>query len=67
MRNRAVPAALTLFLTIGIASAEQHEHRQLESHEHGVGLLNVAQENKTLGIEFISPAMNIVGFEYSPV
>ena len=66
MRNRLVLAALTLFLTIGIASAEQHEHRQLESHEHGVGLLNVAWEDKVLAIELISPAMNIVGFEHSP-
>jgi hypothetical protein len=31
-----------------------------------VGQLNVAQENGTLNIELISPAMNIVGFEHAP-
>ncbi len=66
MRNRTVLAALSLSLASGITSGEQHEHRQLDSHEHGVGLLNVAQENETLSIEFISPAMNIVGFEHAP-
>jgi hypothetical protein len=53
-------------LTCGVGSAGQHEHRQLGSHEHGVGQLNVAQENETLNIELISPAVNIVGFEHAP-
>jgi hypothetical protein len=49
-----------------LASAEEHEHRQLGTHEHGVGQLNVALEKEELYIEFISPAMNLVGFEYAP-
>jgi hypothetical protein len=46
--------------------AEEHEHRQLGVHEHGVGQLNVALEDTSLYIELVSPAMNIVGFEHAP-
>lgn len=49
-----------------LAFAEEHEHRQLGTHEHGVGQLNVALEDASLYIEFVSPAMNIVGFEHAP-
>ncbi len=67
MRNRSFFLFLpSLLLTYGIGSAEEHEHRQLSSHEHGMGQLNVAQESGALNIELISPAMNIVGFEHAP-
>jgi len=46
--------------------AEEHGHRQHGAHEHGAGQLNVAVEGKTLHIELISPAVNIVGFEHEP-
>lgn len=35
-------------------------------HEHGAALLNIAQEGEALFVEFISPSVNIVGFEYAP-
>jgi hypothetical protein len=49
-----------------LAFADEHEHRQLGAHEHGVGQLNVALEDASLYIELVSPAMNIVGFEHAP-
>ena len=36
------------------------------AHEHGAALLNVVQEESSLSLEFISPSVNIVGFEYQP-
>lgn len=48
------------------ALADEHDHRQHEAHEHGVGLLNIALEHDALHIELESPAMNIVGFEHKP-
>ena len=56
-----------LAILSGVVSAEQSEvDRQLEAHEHGLGQLNVALEKEQLHIEFISPSMNIVGFERAP-
>lgn len=55
-----------LIVLSALAFAEEHEHRQLGVHEHGVGQLNVALEDASLYIEFVSPAMNIVGFEHAP-
>ena len=37
-----------------------------DAHEHGAALLNVAQDGSSLSLEFISPSVNIVGFEYQP-
>jgi hypothetical protein len=62
----SVSLALCLAVATGISPAEEHEHRQLGSHEHGVGQLNIALEKKALQVEFISPAMNIIGFEHAP-
>ncbi len=39
---------------------------QQDAHEHGVALLNIAQDADSLFVEFISPSINIVGFEYQP-
>jgi hypothetical protein len=44
----------------------EHEHEQHEAHVHGEARLLIALEGNTLQIEFLSPAMNIVGFEHLP-
>lgn len=58
---------LTSLLVISIQShAAEHEHEEHEAHVHGEAELLVALEGNTLEIEFLSPAMNIVGFEHPP-
>lgn len=57
-------AAVALFLIWGlwapIVSAAE------PAHEHGVSVLNVALEGKSLIIELESPGADIVGFEHAP-
>jgi hypothetical protein len=56
-----------LLLMAGILSPVlAEEHRQHGAHEHGVGILNIAQEGVELHIELDTPAVNIVGFEHVP-
>lgn len=56
--------AVGLFVAWGvgtpIASAAE------PAHEHGVGILNVAIEEKSLIIELEAPGVDIVGFEHAP-
>jgi len=59
-----VCAALTIPVTTAVA--DEHESRQLESHEHGVTELNVALDDDLLYVELDAPAMNFVGFEHPP-
>lgn len=40
------------------------ETRELDSHEHGVGELNLAIDGNTLAMELHAPGADIVGFEY---
>ena len=52
---------------ISIPSLFAHDNKKkksLESHEHGVGILNIAQEENTLVFEFEIPGFDIIGFEY---
>jgi len=44
---------------------EEHvsSHRSVSAHEHGAAQLGLAVEGTFLHVNFISPAMNIVGFE----
>jgi hypothetical protein len=39
--------------------------RQAESHEHGVGQLDIAFEATTIAMELHAPGADIVGFEYA--
>ncbi|MCW8931499.1 MAG: DUF2796 domain-containing protein, partial [Gammaproteobacteria bacterium] len=39
--------------------------KQVNSHTHGEAVLNIALEKQIMTIEFISPAMNLTGFEHS--
>ena len=59
---------LSLALIIGPVSNSvgENERREFGSHEHGVTTLNIALDDKALMMELEGPAMNFVGFEYSP-
>lgn len=39
--------------------------RQLDSHEHGVGVLNIAVAGTIVEMEFHAPGADLVGFEYA--
>ncbi|MFT5506751.1 MAG: hypothetical protein ACI8XC_004479 [Gammaproteobacteria bacterium] len=43
-----------------------HANEPLDAHEHGSASLDIAIDGNVLVIRFESPAVNIVGFEYSP-
>lgn len=49
-----------------LAESEESGFVQHGTHEHGAALLNVALDGPDLVLEFISPAINIVGFEHAP-
>lgn len=56
--------ALPLMIILSTTSAIAEDTRQLDTHEHGVGALNVALEGTTVAMEFHAPGADIVGFEY---
>lgn len=64
MRFRTLAASAVLALPLSVL-ADDHPH-SLEAHVHGLGALNIALENQLLELQFESPAMNIIGFEYQP-
>ncbi len=47
-------------------AGDHAEHEERAAHVHGKGKLLVALEGGIIDIEFLSPAMNIVGFEHQP-
>jgi hypothetical protein len=53
-----VVTAILLTATHSSAATRQHG-----AHVHGIGALNIAQENNELFIELTTPAANIVGFD----
>jgi len=69
-RNKSRTLLLsTLLACSNYLYAGDHDHAEHEEHAahvHGKGQLLVALEGDTLEIEFMSPAMNIVGFEHQP-
>ena len=51
--------------TISLVFAhDTKKKKSLKSHEHGVGVLKIAQENNILLFQFEMPGNDIVGFEY---
>ena len=58
---KKLPLVLALLATPAFAQ----ETRQLDSHEHGVGELNIAVDGSTVAMEFHAPGADIVGFEYA--
>jgi hypothetical protein len=59
--TKKLPLILALLATPALAQ----ESRQLDSHEHGVGELNIAVDGNTVAMEFHAPGADIVGFEYA--
>ena len=59
--TKNLPLVLALLATPALAQ----ETRQLDSHEHGVGELNIAVDGNTIAMEFHAPGADIVGFEYA--
>lgn len=55
--------ALTTF-TVSICSYAENKDHSLDAHVHGLSELTIAMEGNRLNIQFESPAMNLVGFEY---
>lgn len=53
-----------ILLAVLAFPAIAEETRELDSHEHGVGELNIAIEGKTVAMELHAPGADIVGFEY---
>ena len=60
MKNR-IPLIIAVLASPAIAE----ETRELDSHEHGVGELNIAFEGNTVAMELHAPGADIVGFEYA--
>ena len=54
------------FATLASPALASETVRQLDSHEHGVGELNIAIEGGSVVMEFHAPGADIVGFEYKP-
>ena len=55
----------SLIIAIILPSSQASEQAiALGSHVHGLAGLNIAMEGKTLEIQLISPAMNLLGFEH---
>lgn len=62
---RAGSVAL-LSMTLSSLPAIAATERQLDSHEHGHAQLNMAISGREVLIELITPAANVIGFEYVP-
>jgi len=62
-----IVSALGLLLLCALAPETGVEAQGLDSHEHGRAEINVVMVGKELSIEFLSPAMNLLGFERAPV
>ena len=58
--KKTLPFCLALVATQSMAE----ETRQLDAHEHGVGVLNIAAEGSSVVVELFAPGADIVGFEY---
>jgi len=65
--NQENPMKLSSLLTLTTLAASPafaQETRQLDSHEHGVGQLDIAIDGSQVAMEFHAPGADIVGFEY---
>jgi hypothetical protein len=60
---RTFALIMALFGTVELAYADSKES-SLDAHVHGLSELTIAMEGDSLEIQFESPAMNLVGFEY---
>ena len=53
-----------LYSISALLAHDMKKKKSIKAHEHGVGILNIVQENNTLVFEFEAPGADIVGFEY---
>ena len=68
-----------LFLSISLYSLAEDDHhnhdhdhhrdeeakkKSMDAHEHGVSVLNLAQDTNKISFEFEMPGFDVVGFEY---
>ncbi|GFE50824.1 hypothetical protein So717_25770 [Roseobacter cerasinus] len=58
--HRNLPILFMLLASPALAEST----RGLDAHEHGVGALDIAFEDKTVVLEFRAPGADIVGFEH---
>lgn len=56
---------LPILLTLCACPLWAEGARQLDSHEHGVGALNIAIAGTAVEMEFHAPGADLVGFEYA--
>ncbi|WP_166418111.1 ZrgA family zinc uptake protein [Cochlodiniinecator piscidefendens] len=56
---------ISLMALLATTPALAEENRQLDPHEHGVGILNIAIDGTAVAMEFQAPGADIVGFEYA--
>jgi len=64
--RRIALLSVSMLAGLGNLHAAETDHEQHEAHVHGEAQLLIALEANALQIEFLSPAMNIVGFEHQP-
>ena len=62
---RLLAGVVLLSTSLSLYSSDK-DHRELESHVHGEGTVDVAVEADELVIEIRMPATNVVGFEHEP-
>ena len=62
---------LVFFLLQGLAIGENHEHddhkntkKSLKAHQHGLGKMNIVQDQNSLLLEIELPGFDVVGFEH---
>jgi hypothetical protein len=60
---KSLPLLAITTLIAGPLTAEETRHA--DSHEHGVGELNIAFEGNAVALELHAPGSDIVGFEYA--
>jgi hypothetical protein len=58
-------ASLFALTTLISSPVFAQETRQLDSHEHGVGQLDIAFDGSQVAMELHAPGADIVGFEYA--
>jgi hypothetical protein len=57
-------SSLLAISTLAASPVFAQETRQLDSHEHGVGQLDIAIDGSRIAMELHAPGADIVGFEY---
>jgi hypothetical protein len=62
--SRLAAAIIALALPLAAIGSAAAQQRELGSHEHGKGTLNIALEGSRLTMELEAPGADIVGFEH---